>query len=77
MELKHILKKYKQIYHFFERDIWTISFDRFRAASRGVMKDFEIFVGGNSTNNSLIKSTMNLFDAVLESLSHALSSNHD
>ena len=40
------------------------------------MKDFEIFVGGNSPNNSLIKSTMNLFDAVLESLSHALSSNH-
>ena len=36
------------------------------------MKDFEFFVGGNSPNNSLIKSTMNLLDAVLESLSHAL-----
>ena len=62
---------------FFERDIWTISFDRFRAASRGVMKDFGNFVGRHVVNNALIKSTMNLFDAVLESLSHALSSNHD
>ena len=33
-------------------------------------------MGGNSPDNSLIKPTMKLSDAVLESISHALSSNH-
>ena len=48
-------------------------FDR---SSSGAMKVWEIFVGTYSLNNSLIKSTMKLFDAVLESLSHALSRHH-
>ena len=48
----------------------------FGPASRGAMKDFENFVGRRVVNNALIKLTMELFDAVLESSSHALSSNH-
>ena len=61
---------------FFERDIRDKTFERFRTASRGAMKDYEIVVGSFIPNNSAIKSTMKLSDAVLESLSHALSPNH-
>ena len=48
-------------------------FDR---SSSGAMKVWEIFVCAVCTNNSPIKSTMKLFDAVLESLSQALSRHH-
>ena len=48
----------------------------FNLPSSGAMKVWENFVGTYPPNNLLIKSTMKLSDAVLESLSHALSSNH-